>query len=74
MEAGHRLPCTMCGSVQGPGSQICYDPDAGGLVCSRCGQEEEPDGSQPGPDEQPSGIVTQVLDDASPEPPAAEAT
>ena len=42
----HRLPCTMCGAAQEPGARIRYDPEAGGLVCSRCGTEE-PDG-EPG--------------------------
>jgi len=51
----------MCGAVQEPGSRIRYDPEAGGLVCARCGQPE--------PDEEPAIQILGQLDsqeDASP--------
>jgi len=51
MESAHRGSCTMCGGVWEPGSQVRYDPQAGDLVCSVCGQEE--------PDEV-SGILGQA--------------
>jgi len=41
----------MCGAVQEPGSRIRYDPEAGALVCARCGQPE--------PDEEP-GVLGQL--------------
>jgi hypothetical protein len=48
----------MCGAVSEPGQQVRHHPDAGGLVCSVCGQPEEPD-----------GILAQVL---GPERPAGD--
>ena len=59
MEIEHRLQCIMCGAAQEPGSRIRYDPEAGGLVCERCGQPE--------PDEEPR-ILGQLdsQEDASP--------
>ena len=45
--AADRTSCAMCGGVTEPGGKVRHHPDAGGLVCSVCGQPEE--------DEQPDG-------------------
>ncbi len=44
--------CSMCGARWEPGGRVRHDPDAGGLVCACCGQDE--------PDEVP-GILDQLL-------------
>jgi hypothetical protein len=52
--------CSMCGAHWDPGEQVRDDPDAGGLVCGACGQDD---------DEMP-GIISQLLgdqEDASPQ-------
>ena len=52
--------CRMCGARWEHGNQVRHDPDADGLVCACCGQDE--------PDEVP-GIISRLLgdqEDASP--------
>lgn len=52
--------CRMCGARWEHGNQVRHDPDADGLVCACCGQDQ--------PDEVP-GIIGRLLgdqEDASP--------